>query len=330
MTASSSATDPNAPGPIAAPPFLVAANVFGISFSLSGVAQAWTTATDLMGVPAWPSDVLWVLAAAVWLVSVAGYLWRVIAGRRLRAEFVNPTFAPFLSLAVIVPMLLGVALAKQQRTAGEIVFLVALVLTILFGGWISGQWILQDIQLPQWHPGYFLPTVAGGLLAAGGSATFGWDSLARLMFGYGIVCWLVLGSILLTRLFTQPALPLPLLPTVAIEIAPPVVAGSAWFAINGGRLDTVALMLAGYGLVMALVQLRLIPAYRRVPFGPGVWAFGFSYAAAITLGIHWLAVEHTHGQRGLTYALLAIITVPIAALSARTTVRILRGTFFPR
>lgn len=28
------------------------------------------------------------------------------------------------------------------------------------------------MELVDWHPGYFLPTVAGGLLAAGGAATF--------------------------------------------------------------------------------------------------------------------------------------------------------------
>jgi tellurite resistance protein len=63
-----------------------------------------------------------------------------------------------------------------------------------------------------------LPTVAGGLLAAGGAAAFNWTRLSELMFGFGFICWVVLGSILLLRLFTQPALPNRLLPFIASNL----------------------------------------------------------------------------------------------------------------
>lgn len=79
------------------------------------------------------------------------------------------------------------------------------------------------------------------------------------MLGLGGTCWIVLGSIVILRLVSQPPLPPPLRPTLAIELAPPVVAGSAWFAIDGGRADPVALLLAGFAILMALVQLRLVP-----------------------------------------------------------------------
>ncbi len=150
------------------------------------------------------------------------------------------------------------------------------------------------------------------------------------MLGYGLLCWLVLGSIILVRLFTQPVLPPPLLPAMAIEVAPPIVAGNAWFAINGGRLDLGAEILAGCGVLMVLVQIGLVGAYRRAPFGPGYWAFAFSYAAAFTYGVHRLAVAHVHGQKALTYLLLGIVTLAMAALAARTAVGLRRGTFLPR
>ena len=78
-----------------------------------------------------------------------------------------------------------------------------LIVTVALGGWLSGQWIISDLSLPQWHPGYFLPTVAGGFLAAGSSAELGYGQLARVLFGYGAICWFVLGSILLQRLLKQ-------------------------------------------------------------------------------------------------------------------------------
>jgi tellurite resistance protein len=311
--------------PVRLPP-----NLFAIPFGFCGLAECWSLAHDLAFVPAWPADTLWVLAAGVWLGILGAYLVDVVAGGRVRSELADPTFSPFTALISIVPMLLGLAVADDSQALGGAIFFVALALTVLIGAWLSGTWIVADMTLAQWHPGYFLPTVAGGLIGAEGSAALGHDALARLMFGYGMTCWLVLGSIILLRLFTQPALPVGLTPTISIEVAPPVVAGTAWFQINGFHPDALALGLAGYAVLMVLMQLRLIPVYRRVPFGPGWWSFSFSYVAAFAVVIRWLAVEQIPQQRGLTYALLTVVTAGMAALVLTTVRHLMRGTFLPR
>jgi tellurite resistance protein len=263
------------------------------------------------------------------LASLIWYGRDVVRGRRWRTELTDPVFSPFASLIVIVPMLLGVALAAHARAAGELVFGIALALTVAVGGWLSGEWIVADLQLAQWHPGYFLPTVGGGLIGAGGSAALGHRTLAMVMLGYGVICWLILGTIVLLRLFTSPPLPPPLRPTLAIELAPPVVAGNAWFLLNGGRIDAIAAGLAGYAVLMVLVQLRLIPVYRRVPFGPGWWAFSFSYAAAFTLSVNWLAAGRVPGQTVWTAVALAVLTLGMTALAVPTVRRLVQGTYLP-
>jgi tellurite resistance protein len=311
------------------PAYRVTPNVFGTSFGVCGLAQAWSTAHAVSGIPQWPADTLWAVAAGVWLATLIWYAADVLRAGRLRADLTDPIFAPFIALVVIVPMLLGIALGGHARAAGEIVFLVALALTVAAGSWFSGQWIIADLQLAQWHPGYLLPTVAGGLIAAGGSAAFGHDTLAMVMFGYGAISWLVLGSIILVRLFTAPALPVALRPTIAIEMAPPVVAGNTWFLLNGGRIDAVAAGLAGYAALMALVQLRLIPVYRQVPFGPGWWAYSFSYAAAFALAVNWLGAGQVPGRTALITALLGVLTLAVAALGVRTVQRIAGGAYMP-
>jgi len=316
--------------PEARAPIVLTPNLFGIPFGIGGVALAWSTAHQLVGAPAWPAVLLWGLAVVVYLVLLVGYLRNVIRRGRLAAEPADLTFGPFTALIVILPMLFGLIAATYLPRAGTAVFLVGVVLVALYGGWLSGQWIIQDTPLDRWHPGYFLPTVAGPLIAAGGCAALGYPGLARLMFGYGAVCWLVLGSIILVRLFTRPLPPIPLIPTLAIELAPPVVAGNAWFAINGNRADTVAYVLAGYAVLMALVQLRLIQLYVKVPFVAGVWAFAFSYAAVIPVSIRWLVAEQVAARQGLTYALLAVGTLALVVLMARTVVGLARGTFLPR
>lgn len=305
------------------------ANLFGIPLGLAGLAQCWTVANRFGGVPAWPAAALWVVTSGVYLVIGTAYYGRHHRPADVARELADPTFGPFVAASAIVPMMLGAALARYLPTAGHAIFSVALVLTLLLGGWLTGQWILSDINLDQWHPGYFLPTVGGGLIAAGVSADFAGRQLTQLLFGYGFVCWIVLGSIILTRLFTRPALPVPLRPTLAIELAPPVIAGMAWFAINGGQVDPIALGLAGYAVLMAMVQLRLLPFYRAVPFGPGSWAYSFPFAAAIAYLLQWLAAEDVAVGGLWTWALLAVVTTGAAALVGCTIAALVGRRFLP-
>ena len=317
------------PGTIAVPRRLPA-NLFGAPFGLCGLALCWSSASSMAGAPRWPSDLLWVSAGVVWLITLILFGAAVTRRRGWGAEFADQTLSPFLSLIPIVPMMVGVALARYNHGLGQAIFVSAMLVTIVVGGWLTGQWVLDDTDLSRWHPGYFLPTVAGGFLAAGGCAALGYHGLAIMLFGYAAVSWLVLGSILFLRLFTQPGLPLPLVPTMAIQVAPPVVGGNAWFEINGYQADPVALMLAGYAVLMVMVQLRLIPQYRQVPFGHGSWAFSFSYAATCTAAIRWLGVEKPTAQNALTWITLVLITGFIGALAALTIRALTRGTYLPR
>jgi tellurite resistance protein len=306
------------------------ANLFAVPFGLTGLAMAWSTVTQLAGAPDWPGNVLFIGAAATWLIILAAYLANVAAQHRWTTELSDPTFGPFTALIVIVPMQLSVPLAEHARGAGDIVFVCSTTLVVLAGAWITGDWITGDSNIRRWHPGYYLPTGAGGLIAGGASAALGFTTLSHVLFGLGVTSFVVLASIITQRLYTGPPLPPPLLPTIAIEVAPPVVAGSSWFAINGGKVDTPAAILAGLAIWMVLVQFRLIPLYRQAPFGPGYWAFLFPTAATVTYGIHWLAAEHVHGGTALAYALAGILTAGAALLTARTVTGLIHGTFLPR
>jgi tellurite resistance protein len=306
------------------------ANLFAVPFGLTGLAMAWSAVTQLARAPDWPGNVLWTGAAVTWLITLAAYLANVAAQHRWRTELSDPTFGPFTALIVIVPVQLSVPLAEQARGAGEVVFGCSTALVVLGGAWITGDWITGDSGIRRWHPGYYLPTGAGGLIAAGASAALGFATLSHVLFGLGVTSFVVLASIISQRLYTQPTLPPPLLPTIAIEVAPPVVAGSTWFAINGGKVDTPAAIIAGLALWMVLVQFRLIPLYRQAPFGPAFWAFAFPSAATVTYGVHWLAAEHVHGGTAVAYTLAGILTAGFALLTARTVTGLIHGTFLPR
>ena len=232
-------------------------------------------------------------------------------------------------------MAFGVAgLAQAWRaavafTAGRVLVIVFLAVTTILGGWLTGQWMTGGIDQDSVHPGYFLPTVAGGLVGAYCAAQVHLHALGEASFGIGVICWLLLGSMILNRLFIRPALPPALMPTMAIEIAPPVVAGLAYFALTGRAVNLVACALAGYAVLMALAQVRLIPVYARLSFTPGFWAFTFSYAAAVADALVWMDLKHPPGASGYAIVIIALLTGFIAWIAARTVVLAVRRQLFP-
>jgi len=241
-------------------------NLFAIALGLAGLALAWQAAVPVLGIPQAVPDVLSVLSGAVWLVLVGAYLAQ--GPRIIMADLRDPVLSPFVSAAALTAMILSATLAKDAFAAGRVLVIVFLAVTIALGGWLTGQWITGGIDPDAVHPGYFLPTAAGGLIGASAAAAVHLHALAEASFGIGVICWLLLASMILNRLITRPALPNALVPTMAIELGIPAVAGPAYFAVAGRTVTFMACALGGYAVLMALVQVRLIPVYRRLSFTP--------------------------------------------------------------
>ena len=146
-----------------------------------------------------------------------------------------------------------------------------------------------------------------------------------------VICWVILASLVLGRLLFRPSLPDLLLPTIAIEVAPAAVASIAWFAMNGGKVGPVVTGLAGYGLLMVVAQLRLLPMYLRLRFMPTFWGFTFSWAVVASATLLWadVGVKGGTARDVETYLLLAAITLLIVAIAIRTLIAIARGTLLP-
>jgi tellurite resistance protein len=300
-------------------------NVFTIAFGLAGLGQAWRIAGRVLVIPAAVPDAIFIVAAVTWLVVVAAY--GAQGPRRLLADLRDPVLAPFVPVAVIAPTLLSAELSTVAFGAGRVLVVVFVTVTIVVAGLMLGQWIAGSLDQDRIHPGYFLPTVAGGLVGASAVSAVHLHALAEALFGLGVFSWLVLGSTLLYRLFFRPMLPAALVPTLAIEVAPPCLAGFAYFELTGGVIDFAARALGGYAVLMVLMQLRFIPLYVRLRFSVGFWAFTFSYAVAAADALLWIAFARPRGATGYAIAVITLISVLIAAIAARTIIALGRGQF---
>ncbi len=313
-------------------PVRVPPATFGAAFGLVGLAQCWANASVHGHVPGAVPDVLLVVAALVWAATLAAY---VVSARRhpgsLRADLTDPTAAPFCSLLAIVPLLLVAAgLTEHAPDLSAVLVDVLVVLVVLHGAWFTGQLFAGDYPFERLHPGYFLPTVAGGLISSAAASSVGQRHLGQVMLGYGLICWAILGSLIFARLVSGPALPDPLLPTMAIEVAPSAVATLAWFGLHGHATDGAVSAFAGYGALMALAQVRLLPRFARLSFSPGFWAFTFAWAAVANTTLWWIAIAQPAAADVLTWTVLVAVSALVVAVGVRSVLGLARGTYFPR
>lgn len=305
-------------------------NFFAIPFGLAGLGGVWRLEAAYGHAPSGIGDALFVIAATAWLTIAAGCLVRwARAPRLIFGELTDPVLAPFWALPLIVGMQLSVALQPHAQGLARACFEIFLPLTILFGGWVTGQWLTGQLKPGQLHPGYFLPTVAGGLIGAQGAAAYGLTALGWMSFGIGIICWLILGSLVASRLMLFQLPPPGLLPTIAIELAPPAVAGGAYFELHGTKPDIVAYGLAGYAVLMVIAQLRFLPIYRRLRFVPGFWSFAFSWCAVAALALRWLKLEHPSSGAALADIATVAVSLLVATIAGRSVIAIRRHTFLP-
>jgi tellurite resistance protein len=107
-------------------------------------------------------------------------------------------------------------------------------------------------------------------------------------------------------------------PTLAIFLAPPAAASGAWFAITGVVSSPIAVGLLGFTVLMLLLEIALIPVFRKVAFSLGFWSFTFPLAAAARVGVDWSAMLRFAGCTALIIALLAITTAVVLAVAVQS------------
>ncbi|SEA91921.1 hypothetical protein [Leifsonia sp. 21MFCrub1.1] len=304
-------------------------NTLAIAFGLAGLATIWTVAARLLGVPEPIGQALWVVVAVSWIWLIVAHLRRgARSAETLRQQLRHPAQGPIAALVPVVGMLLGADLYRFVPIAGSVVVIVAIIVAAAFAGWVLAFWHSGSLPPEAFHGGYLLPTVAAGLIAATTSSRIGLPGMAIGAFGVGVFFWIVISTVLLARLAFFAPLPDALTPTCAILLAPPAVAGTAWFTINGEQADLVSTVLLGLLVLMALQQLALLPRYRRLTFTLGFWSFTFPIAAAGAYGIEWASLAAFPGWQVVSWGLVVIVTgviLAVAVASLLLVTRVRRG-----
>ncbi|MBM7047827.1 dicarboxylate transporter/tellurite-resistance protein TehA [Rhizobium lusitanum] len=262
---------------------LVPASFFSIVLGLSGLANAWRVGARIWQLPVVVGEVLTFVSFAVWLLLIVLFLLKwMMAREEAFKEVAHPVQCCFIGLVGVTTMLVAGGLLPYSRIGAETIFLVGAAYTLAFSFWRTGGLWHGERDIAATTAVLYLPSGAGCFVTAIVGAALGFPGWAQLFFGAGFFSWLAIESALLHRLLTGPALSPPLRPTLGIQLAPPTVGALAYISVTQGPADTLVHAMIGYGLLQALILLRLLPWITKEPFSLAYWAFTFGATALAT------------------------------------------------
>ncbi len=293
---------------------------------LNGLGFAWREAATLWGTPAWIAEAILGVAALIWLGLAILYAGKILTARAaLATEWAHPIQSAFVALIPTTTMLTSIAATPHAPTLSVFLFAIGAILQLAFVVWHTGVVWRSERSVEVTTPALYIPTVAGGLVSAIAAANAGFPDLAKLCFGAGVFGWLALESIIMRRPVEHSPIPAPLRPALGIQFGPPTVACVAYLAITSGPPDIFAQALFGYGVLQALILIRLLPWIMEQPFSPSYWGFSFGTAAISVAAIRCVERGIVGPIEWLALPLFVVATLVMAGLSVATIRFILAG-----
>ena len=302
--------------------------MFAAVMGLTGLSVAWTLAQSRYGAPAWLGETIGLIACAAFVAVAAGYATKaVIAPQAVRAEFRHPIAGNLFGTPLISLLLLPIPLARISLPLAQLLWVAGAVGMSAFAWAIVTRWLSDRQQVAHATPAWIVPVV--GLL----DVPLALPSLdlppmpGVMIFGLavGLFFALPLFTLILSRLLFEAPMPAALQPSLLILVAPFAVGFSAYGATTG-RVDLFGEALYAITLFLLAVLLpKLARLGRACPFRVSWWGVSFPLAAAAVAALRVAIAEPGLLTDGAALALLALASVVILWLLARTLVGLARG-----
>jgi tellurite resistance protein len=309
--------------------------LFGSVMGLTGLSVAWRLALAGSKVPGWTAAIapaIGALAIVAFLALVAGYAIKALtAFEAVRNEFRHPIAGNLFGTAIISLLLLPILLAPYGLALARVVWAIGAIGMILFAWFIVSRWMSDRQQVAHATPAWIVPVV--GLLDVPlALPTLGlqaMDGVEVFSLAVGLFFAVPLFTLIFSRLLFEAPLPDPLKPTLLILVAPSAVGYSAYSIAAGspaGSADLFAqslYLLTLFLLAVLLGQLRNLPLC--CPFRVSWWAVSFPLAASAAAAARYAAARPGIVTLLISWTLLALATLIIAGLLARTLLGLARG-----
>lgn len=294
-------------------------NLFACVMGLSGLALAWRLAVPAFGADIAIADSIGLLAMAAFAVIGAGYLVKLARyPDAVRAEFAHPVAGNFFGTIAISLLLLSALVDRYSAALQQAMWTVGVIATIALGFLVVSRLLRGNAAPGSAVPAWLIPGVATlDIAVTGATMPMAWAHEANLLAAaIGSVLAVVFFVMIFSRLVHSAPLPAGMTPSLMVLIAPFEVGFLAYLNL-AHQVDMFAAMLFYFGLFLFAV---LSPRVFRpsVPFAASWWGIGFPIAALANAALKYADATGSAALAVLAAALLAFLTLAIAALLLRT------------
>jgi tellurite resistance protein len=295
---------------------------FAVVMGLAGLGIAWHKAESVLGLPFTVSRYVLPVTIAVFAILGALFLLKAtLYPRAVRAELAHPVKLNFFATVSIGLLLVSIQLGDAP--AARWLWMLGAAAHLGVTLYVMTAWIHQTkFEITHLNPAWFIPVV-GNILVPVAGVRFAPAEVSWFFFSIGLVFWVALFTIVLYRLFFHAPLPVRLTPTLFILIAPPAVGFVAYQNLAGG-LDSFARVLYYTALYLTLLLASNALRFLRAPFYLSAWAYTFPIAAVTIATFVMSERTGAAGFEWLAIALLAVLTLVVTALAARTVLAVAR------
>lgn len=303
-------------------------SLFGSVMGLTGLSVAWRGASKTFGMTTAPADWIGIAAIVVFVVLALAYgVKAVSAPDAVRAEFRHPVAGPLFGTLLISLLLLPIVLMPYAPLLAQGMWIAGAGAMLVFAWSVVDRWMGNRQQMEHAAPSWLVPVV--GLLDVPLAVPYiGLPPMHALMLtclAIGMFFAIPLFAMVFSRVLFQPPLPAGMQPTLMILLAPFAVGFLTYASVMGG-VDEFAGALYGLSLFMLVVLLgRLRHAMLCCPFHLAWWAVSFPLASAAVMAFRFAGARPGMVSEGIALALLALASVAVAGLAARTVFGIVTG-----
>lgn len=225
------------------------------------------------------STVILIITSLLFIFYISVFLYRLIQyWDDVIQDFNHPIKMNFFAAISISLLLLAASFLEISNMLSFFLWIIGALLQITLTFVILSRLIwIYAFKIEQFNPTWFIPIVGNIVVPIAGSAHVPED-INWLFFSVGLFFSIVYYAIFFVRAFFYDQIPVKLLPSFFILMAPPAVGFISYLKMTG-NFDSFSYILFGTAFFIGLLLFFQLKRFFAIPFFVTWWAFLFPSAA---------------------------------------------------
>jgi len=193
------------------------------------------------------------------------------------ADFKHPVKSNFFPWVWKILLIFSIWFLWINMDLARYLWIIWVVIQIIFAVILFRRWILQEMQIKELNPLWFLPIV-WNLLAPIAWIPLGFVELSWFFFSIGFVMWIVMFTVIMNRIIFHNSMPDKLMPTLFILVAPGAVISTAYTVLSKWELTDLSRITFYFSVFIFIMIVSKINVLSKLKFFMSWWAYSFPMA----------------------------------------------------